>query len=248
MGDVRDGVSRTPQRSEHNRHDRLLIARFAANDASASERDQARQLVTDCTDCSRLFADVRLISAAVADLPAPTRRRDFRLTPQQAAEVRGSWLDGFLRRFAAGGIPALRPLAGVALSIGLALAVVGTGLPLPNAAMPASAPLPAAGPPAERSDNGSGQPVEGAPSFNSSAGGGEPLATDDGTGNTTDIDDPEAPPADAEDVSTLEAAGEQPSDLVRLLLVYAGVTLAALSFGVLLLAWYARRQEDPLLP
>ena len=243
MGDVRDGVSRTPQRSEHNRHDRLLIARFAANDASASELDQARQLVTDCPDCSRLFADVRLISAAVADLPAPSRRRDFRLTPEQAAAVRGSWLDGFLRRFAAGGIPALRPLAGVALSIGLALAVVGTGLPLPNAATPASAPLPAAGPPADRSGQ---TPVEGAPTFSSS--GGQPLATDDGTGTTTGVDDPEAPPAETEDLSAVDGAGDQPSDLVRLLLVYAGVTLATISFGVLLLAWYARRREDPLLP
>ena len=245
MGDVRDGVSRTAQRSEHNRHDRLLIARFAANDASASELGQARELVTDCPDCARLLADVRLISVAVADLPAPARRRDFRLTPEQAAAVRGSWLDRFLRRFAAGGIPTLRPLAGVALSIGLALAVVGTGLPLPNAGMPAAAPLPAAGPPADRS--GGQSPAEVAPSF-SSVGAGEPLATDDGTGTTTGVDDPESPPAETEDLSALEGAQEPPSDLVRLLLVYAGVTLAAISFGVLLLAWYARRREDPLLP
>lgn len=248
MADVRDGVSRSAQRSEHNRHDRLLVARFATNDSYREELAQASELVNSCTDCARLAEDVRLLSRAVAKLPAPDRPRSFRIDRDQAARLRGSRFDRFLRRLAAPGIPGLRPVAGVALSIGLALAVIGTGFP--QAAYPAFAPLPGSeaqpvGPPATPVDQ-----IDRSSTSDPFSGGQAPEATED-SGQVTIGGGPSSPAEAGETFTTTEDvqpwAVDQSVDLGRLLLVYGGVTLAVISFGVLLLAWFARRREDPLL-
>jgi hypothetical protein len=121
---------RTPSiPSDHSRHDRLLVTRFAANDAYPDELDLALALVAGCSDCAQLAADVRLIAQATGELPAVRRTRDFRLTPEQAEVARGTRFERFLRRLAAPGLAPLRPAAGVALSLGVALAVVGAALP-----------------------------------------------------------------------------------------------------------------------
>ncbi|MDP8905172.1 MAG: hypothetical protein M3N29_07640 [Chloroflexota bacterium] len=246
--DVRDGVNRSP-RAEHNGHDRLLVARFASEDAAASELDQARRLVASCPDCAALAGDIRLLSNAIGRLPAPPRQRDFRLSREQAAALRGSWFDRFLGRLAAPGTSALRPLAGVAMSIGLALAVIGTGLPLPLA-QPAAAPA-EGGEPMTRMSKATpaGEPT-------AAAGEVAPAAT---AGTVTGVGVPEmspfagATPGAAGDTTAGEdepydsQATEQPADPVRLALVYGGVTIAALAFAVLLLAWYARRRTEDRL-
>lgn len=239
-------MSRTAQPSEHNRHDRLLIARFATQDSYDGELAQASALVAACSECAVLAADVRFLSAAVANLPTPRRPRDFRLSAERAQALRGSVIDRLMLRLAGFGGPALRPVAGVALSIGLVLAVVGTGLPLPAAAPFAGAPLPVNAP--TENENGGGRSTEqgpGAPTADVQSAEGSPATTGDtafGPGSG-----PEGPPADAGDDLETSQPVAQPGDPLRVALVYGGLTLAMVAFGLLLVVSVARRREDPLL-
>ena len=110
--------------SEHDRHDRLLVARYAAGDAYESEIVEAKDLVDNCDGCAALAADIRLISAKTAELPAATRPRDFRITPEQAEKLRGSWFDRLMRGFSSPGWSVVRPVAAASLAIGMVLIVV----------------------------------------------------------------------------------------------------------------------------
>lgn len=121
--------SREALNHDHDRHDRLLVTRFAVGDAYPSEVAQAKELTEHCADCAALAADIRLIAARTSDLPEVRRPRDFRISATQAERLRGSWLDRLLRPFSAPGWGVARPLAGASLVIGLSLAVIG-GLPL----------------------------------------------------------------------------------------------------------------------
>ena len=121
--------SREALNRDHDRHDRLLVTRFAVGDAYPSEVAQAKELIEHCTECATLAADIRLIAARTSDLPEVRRPRDFRISATQAEQLRGSWLDRLLRPFSAPGWGVARPLAGAALVIGLSLTVIG-GLPL----------------------------------------------------------------------------------------------------------------------
>ncbi len=119
--------------AEHRRHDRLLVARFAAGDATGAQEHEARDLVRRCSECAALAADITAISASVAQLPATPRTRDFRITSEQAARMRGSRLDRWLRSITGSGWATVRPVAAVALSVGLVMSVVGA-LPILGAA------------------------------------------------------------------------------------------------------------------
>jgi hypothetical protein len=151
--DVKDAVSEregahTPG---HARHDRLLVSRFAVGDTTGPDTDSARSLVTQCTDCARLASDIALLQTSIAGLPTPKRTRNFRITDAQADQLRGTALDRFLRRLAMPQLALVRPIAGVALAVGLVAAAVGAGLPasfLPRAgAVPAATEVSAAGNP-----------------------------------------------------------------------------------------------------
>ena len=50
-----------------------------------------------CDECAALAADIRLISTRTTQLPAVARTRDFRITPDQAQQLRGSWIDRVMR-------------------------------------------------------------------------------------------------------------------------------------------------------
>jgi hypothetical protein len=115
--------------SGHDQHDRLLIVRLADGDTADDELAAARALVEQCPDCARLAADINLLRSATATLPAPVRQRDFRLSAEQAARLRGSALERLLRRLAAPRAAMLRPVASVGLALGLTIAVVGAALP-----------------------------------------------------------------------------------------------------------------------
>jgi hypothetical protein len=139
--------SRGTLNSEHDRHDRVLVARYAANDAYRSEIDRAKRLVDDCDECASLAADIRVISARTNELPTLKRPRDFRISHEQADQLRGSWFERVMRNFQAPGWAVVRPLAGAAIAIGIVLVVVGA-LPLDNFtshtasdALPAAAPI-----------------------------------------------------------------------------------------------------------
>ncbi len=115
--------------TEHDKHDRVLVARFAAGDAYPAELVEAQLLIDRCDECAALASDIALISARTSELPPIRRPRDFRISPEQADKLRGSWFDRLMRGFSNPGWSVVRPLAGASLAIGLALVVVGA-LPL----------------------------------------------------------------------------------------------------------------------
>jgi hypothetical protein len=114
---------------DHSRHDRLLVTRFAVGDAYPTEVADAQRLVDGCARGASLVTEIRNISTVTSQLPAIGRQRDFRISPEEAERLRGSWLERFMRGLSAPGWTVVRPLAGAAFAIGLALAVVGA-LPL----------------------------------------------------------------------------------------------------------------------
>lgn len=115
----------------HAAHDTLLVAAYAAGDATGDDLARAAELVASCEECARLHRDLRTLAAALARTPAPARPRDFRLDAGQAARLaRGSGWRRLLaplsgRRSAAG------PLAASLAALGLAGLLLGgsTGLP-----------------------------------------------------------------------------------------------------------------------
>jgi hypothetical protein len=123
--------------AEHNRHDRLLVARFAAGDLEGNLQHEAQDLVRRCSECAALAADITAISKAVAKLPSAPRTKDFRLTADQADHLRGSRIDRWLRTITGAGWATVRPVAAVALSVGLVMSAVGA-LPLLSAGAAAS--------------------------------------------------------------------------------------------------------------
>jgi hypothetical protein len=121
--------SRQTMPSEHRRHDRLLVTRFAMDDAYPSETAEARQLIESCSECASLAADIRALSSSMAQLRAAKRTQDFTITAEKAEELRGSRISRWMRGLAAPSFGMLRPVAGVALSIGLVMVVVGAAMP-----------------------------------------------------------------------------------------------------------------------
>lgn len=115
-------MSVQPTGADHDLHDELLIARLAGDDLAPSERPEAESLVETCAECALLLADLRSIISDTAALPAPSRARDFRLTPADAARLRP--------RGVTGRIPLLRSRTtsarhGFASALGAAMATLG---------------------------------------------------------------------------------------------------------------------------
>jgi hypothetical protein len=107
-------------------HDPLLIAAFAAGDAEGADLERAQALVATCDECAALHHDLRAIASAMPATPAPARRRDFRLTPEQAAELRPSGWRRLLAPLAGPRFAFAGPLGGSLAALGLAgILVVG---------------------------------------------------------------------------------------------------------------------------
>lgn len=102
-----------------------LIAALDAGDVAGIERDRATTLADTCTGCASLLADLAVLRAATAALPAAPRTRDYRLTDADAARLRPSaWgrLVGWL------GAPrsTVRPFAGGLAALGIAGLLLST--------------------------------------------------------------------------------------------------------------------------
>jgi len=102
-----------------------LIAALDAGDLAGIERDRAATLVGTCAGCASLLADLAVLRAATAALPAVPRTRDYRLTGADVARLRPSaWgrLVGWL------GAPRskVRPLAGGLAALGIAGLLLST--------------------------------------------------------------------------------------------------------------------------
>jgi hypothetical protein len=238
--------------ASHAHHDRALVARFAADDAYPGEVEQARQLVDRCSDCAAVARDIRQLTASLAAVSAPARTRDFRLTDAQAEQLRGGFLDRVLRRFASPGLGPVRPLAGVALSIGLAFAVAGAALPTPADVALQMAPQGAheTGEPAQAPAK-DGFPTYG-PAVAEPGPQGEfpPRGAEqpDGFGLEPGAEAAEPPlPGDATGQQRADSSIAQEAS-AREVMVIGGLLLALLSLGALALVIVARRRfEDPLL-
>lgn len=119
-----------PHASDHERHDALLVAQWTAGDPlSEDQLAEAQRLVGSCRDCATLAADLRAVSVAVAHEPVPPRRRDYRLSPEQAQELSGNALTRWLRRLSPPNGRAFQPLAAGVLSVGLLFVVAGYAWP-----------------------------------------------------------------------------------------------------------------------
>lgn len=119
-----------PTAPDHQLHDPLLIAQITAGDSL--DPDQQREgewLVSSCGACAALADELRAVSGAVAWEPTPPRRRDFRISPEQAEKLQGNAVTRFMRRLALPSSNALRPAAAGVLSIGLVFMLAGTVWP-----------------------------------------------------------------------------------------------------------------------
>jgi hypothetical protein len=221
--------------TEHARHDRLIVTRFAGDDSYPTELDEARALVANCPDCARLADDIRLLMAATSELPTPPRPRDFRLSREQAESLRGSFLERLLRPLAAPRLAVLRPVAGVAMSFGVALAVAGVALPT---TAPASAPEQPTRLESESADNRAPAPGAGVPEGDVEG----QAAPDDPVDRAYTTESDDKAPAEGMDLAA------QPADQMRSLVLYAGIALAAFSLAILMIVTFARRRSyDRLL-
>lgn len=137
----------------HAAHDTVLVAAYAAGDATGAGLDHATALVAACPDCAVLHRDLRAIAAALPATPAPRRTRDFRLTPEQAASLRPAAWRRLLVPFAGPRFAFAAPLGSGLAALGIVgVLLAGPGVPMggPTAApQSAEEPFLAASPVAE---------------------------------------------------------------------------------------------------
>jgi len=129
--------------TSHERHDPMLVAALAAGDLAGPDRDQAIALTQSCASCASLHADLQAIARATASVPPPIAapRRDFRLSPEQAASLRRTgW-----RRL----VPSIPLRTATTRRLGVGLATIGlAGLLIGNVSfsLGSAASAPAAAP------------------------------------------------------------------------------------------------------
>jgi len=191
----------SPPGADHQSHERLLLIRLAADDLSSAERPAAEALRAGCPACADLARDVDLISRVTASLPAPSRPRDFRISPEQARTARGTFIGRILERLAAPRLGILQPLGAAAVAIGFVLVVVGMGLPSMGGGSPAGAVpglLGSADPsPAMHLTGSDAAPAEGAPDAAATGGGAAPAEADDGDSGALPRNSSGVPPSRA---------------------------------------------------
>lgn len=130
----------------HDSHDLTAIAALAGNDLETSDRTRALSLVAECALCEQLLADLRLIAAAVVELPPSVvpSGRSFQLNLEDARRLDRRNGLGFLRWFGSARGSLVRPLAGALMTLGLAGFIISTQ-PLVQFGATTAAPRDAAG-------------------------------------------------------------------------------------------------------
>ena len=226
--------------SQHPDHDLELIAAYAAGDATGPELDRATALVAACEECAALHHDLRSIAAAMPTMPAPARTRDFRLTPEQAAELRPRGIRGLLATLSGPRFSFATPVGTGLAALGIVGVLVASGgLPVGSGGAaseePAAQAAPAAASPAPEAEGVYAAGPQPAASAAASAGtdtSGEmapapsDVALKSGTGRA-------ATPSQGVDDVTIEApaAGESSTQDpwlgLAIVLVFAGTALVA---------------------
>lgn len=105
---------------QHETHDLLLVAAFAAGDLDAADRPGAEALVAGCAECSALATDLVSIARATAEMPVPRRPRDFFVSPADAERLRPRGLRRLAASIAGPRVQLARPLAGGLMMLGFA--------------------------------------------------------------------------------------------------------------------------------
>lgn len=249
--------------ASHAEHDLLLIAALAAGDLDPGEREVADRLVATCADCALLAADLQVIAAATAVLPAPARRRDFSLSSEVAARLRRPGWRGLVAGLAGPRGALLRPLATGLTTLGLAGLLLASlpGIPLGgSAAAPATVSAPgASAAPAEAAASPNPGSVE---SDAANAPAASPLTRDDTQGvsqsgrpvvpaggqQASPIAFGDGTPGDRSGVDRLASENDpEPADptpgATSPVVVLSGALLI-LGLGLFGLRWTARRLSD----
>ncbi|MDA8236511.1 MAG: hypothetical protein M0T75_01285 [Chloroflexi bacterium] len=153
-----------------------LVVALDAGDLAGADFAAAERLRATCPGCASLAADLAAIRGALVALPAPARRRDHRLTPEDAAGLRPAGWRRVLDWLAAPR-SAVRPLATGLATLGIVGLLVSAGLPGLGSA--GSAPVLSSvgsqveyGPPDDSSGSGAGGAVP-APSPTAAPAAGE---------------------------------------------------------------------------
>lgn len=121
-------------------HAELIVA-LDAGDLAGPDLDRARALSASCAGCAVLLADLAAIRGALPALPVPPRRRDYRLTDEDATRLRPTGWRRALAWLAAPG-STVRPLATGLATLGVVGLLLTAGLPgfsAGSTAMPSSA-------------------------------------------------------------------------------------------------------------
>jgi hypothetical protein len=120
--------SRADRSADHATHDLFVIAAAADRGADDAARSAARQQAATCTECSALLADLHAIRTNLSALPRELAvTRDFRISPERAAQLRGGGWRRLLERFSRA--PSLRPMASALTTLGVAGLVITVALP-----------------------------------------------------------------------------------------------------------------------
>jgi hypothetical protein len=104
------------------------IVALDAGDLAGADRTAAESLVGSCGGCAALADDLLAIRGAMTALPVPPRRRDYRLTAEDAARLRPSGWRRLIEWLAAPG-STVRPLATGLATLGLTGLLLTSGVP-----------------------------------------------------------------------------------------------------------------------
>lgn len=219
----------------HVDHDLELVAALAASDLEGARRTAAEELVAACDACAALRVDLLALTHATGALPVPRRRRDFRLTAEQAAALRPGGLRGILAALAGRRFAFTAPLGAGLAAIGVAGILLAS---LPG--MPATAPVAidaggagAAG--AEPQATADAAPAAGQPAASDITLQAPPAEFAPATGGTDTSMTGEAP-RDGTEQQRAEHVASSGSPLLL-----GSAVLAALGVALLLARWLARR-------
>jgi hypothetical protein len=113
--------------AEAQDHAALAVA-LDAGDLAGAELLAAESLAASCTGCAALVHDLAAIRGAMTALPVPPRRRDYRLTADDAARLRPFGWRRLLEWLAAPG-STVRPLATGLATLGVIGLILTSGLP-----------------------------------------------------------------------------------------------------------------------
>lgn len=118
MADDRGRLFARPD-APHRVHDLLLVAAYAAGDATGPDRELAEALVGGCDQCAGLVIDLQAVQAAVTTAPTPPRRRDFRLTRADAERLKPHGVRGLVAAFTHPRLERAHPIAAGLTMLGL---------------------------------------------------------------------------------------------------------------------------------